>query len=225
MIATPGFELGPPRFEAFAAMVFAGLTVRYDPRSRPKSLAIGSGLRLTSADPGQVDEINYGVIFNFDAEGNFDYKSPSKSTPLRRCPPDLRISMCLREYAVFKYRGPVMAIRDTMSAIFGRWLPQSGLRRLTVRPSRGTARNTIRHPHGRAGNLGSDKRDPRQSHRPLIGGLLLFVVEGTFTITGLGIGLLPGVPRDERGLRVGRRVGHRTPPAGWHDPGHDHPRR
>ena len=38
-------------------------------------------------------------------------------------------SVPANQYAVFTHRGPVMAIQDTYTAIFGTWLPPSGYRR------------------------------------------------------------------------------------------------
>ena len=74
MSATPATELEPPRFENFRPILFAGLAEHYDCQS-PAGIPdqwqrFGPNIGRI---PGQVGPIAYGVIYNFDSEGNFDY--------------------------------------------------------------------------------------------------------------------------------------------------------
>ncbi len=128
MSATPATELEPPRFENLRPILFAGLTERYDCQS-PAGIPdqwqrFGPNIGRI---PGQVGPIAYGVIYNFDSEGNFDYMCAVEVNGPSALPKGLStLQVPGRKYAIFPHRGHIAGIRGTMSAIWSQWLPQSG---------------------------------------------------------------------------------------------------
>jgi AraC family transcriptional regulator len=128
MNATPSTELEPPRFENFRPILFAGLVERYNCQS-PAGIAdqwqrFGPHIGRI---PGQVGPIAYGVIYNFDSEGNFDYMCAVEVGGPSALPNGLsNLHVPVRKYAIFSHRGHIAGIRGTMSAIWSQWLPQSG---------------------------------------------------------------------------------------------------
>lgn len=128
MSATPATELEPPRFENFRPILFAGLVARYDCQS---PAGIPDQWQVFGPDigriPGQVGQIAYGVIYNFDSDGSFDYMSAVEVSGPSDLPKGLTtLHVPARKYAVFYHRGHIAGIRGTMSAIWGQWLPKSG---------------------------------------------------------------------------------------------------
>jgi AraC family transcriptional regulator len=126
--ATPGTELEPPRFENYRPILFAGLAERYDCQSSggipDQWQRFGPNIGRI---PGQVGSIAYGVIFNFDSEGNFDYMCAVEVSGPSALPKGLsNLQVPGHKYAIFSHRGHIAGIRATMSAIWSEWLPQSG---------------------------------------------------------------------------------------------------
>lgn len=77
--------------------------------------------------PGQVGWGAYGVVFNFDREGTFDYLAGVEIAENADAPHGLELlTIPEREYAVFEHRGHIAGIRDTIGAIWREWLPASG---------------------------------------------------------------------------------------------------
>ena len=130
MNAIPAAELEPPRFENFRPILFAGIVERYDCQS-PAGIPdqwqrFGPNIGRI---PGQVGSIAYGVVYNFDSEGNFDYMCAVEVSGTSTLPKGLStLQVPARKYAVFSHRGHVAGVCGTMSAIWGQWLPQSGHR-------------------------------------------------------------------------------------------------
>jgi AraC family transcriptional regulator len=99
--------------------------------------------------PGQVNGCAYGVIYNGDDEGNYDYLCGVEVADFSRLPAEMtRLRIPEQRYAVFDHPGHVSAIRATCSAIWSEWLPGSGhqmadgpvleLYRETFDPEKGT---------------------------------------------------------------------------------------
>jgi AraC family transcriptional regulator len=77
--------------------------------------------------PAQTGSKTYGVCFNFDGTGNFDYMCAvevSEAAPLP--PPLMHLPVTEQNYAVFTHRGPISEIGKTWDAIYSEWPEKSG---------------------------------------------------------------------------------------------------
>ncbi|MGF6812447.1 AraC family transcriptional regulator [Paraburkholderia sp. Clong3] len=121
-------HLDPPRFEDARAFLVAGLSERYTCES---SKAIPSQWQRFGAwygrVPGQVGKVAYGVGYNADELGNFDYMCGVEVSDFSALPPELsRVRIAAQRYAVFAHREHISGIRRTMNTIWNQWLPASG---------------------------------------------------------------------------------------------------
>jgi AraC family transcriptional regulator len=121
-------DLEPPRFETPQPLFIAGLCERYTCES---SAAIPAQwqrfLPHLGNVPGQVGQVAYGVNFNPDDEGNFDYLCGVQVPDFSKLPRDWgRVRIPQHRYAVFLHRGHISGIRNTHSTIWNHWLPASG---------------------------------------------------------------------------------------------------
>jgi AraC family transcriptional regulator len=128
MTSTPTSELEPPRFETLKPMLFAGLVERYDCQS-PAGIP-NQWQRFApflGNIPRQVGKIAYGVIYNFDGDGHFDYLCGVEVAAAGDLPKGITsLPVPAQKYAVFTHRGHIAGIRATISAIWSKWLPESG---------------------------------------------------------------------------------------------------
>jgi AraC family transcriptional regulator len=120
--------LEPPRFETHKAMLIAGIGERY---SCENSAGIPSQWQRFQPHlghvPGQVDKVAYGVVCNQDDAGDFDYIAGVEVRDFSEAPADFaRVRVPQQRYAVFKHREHISGIRNTMTAIWTKWLPESG---------------------------------------------------------------------------------------------------
>lgn len=77
--------------------------------------------------PRQCGHVTYGVSLNCDDHGNFDYIAGVEVSDFDALPADFtRTRVPSQSYAVFEHRGHVTAIKQTYTAIWRDWLPQSG---------------------------------------------------------------------------------------------------
>ena len=117
-----------PRFEDRGLIFFAGLTARYhhdhveDIPAQWQRFAPHLG-----KIPGQVGWKTYGVCFNFDGAGSFDYMcavevagEPPLPSPLTHLP------VAAQHYAVFTHRDHISKIGKTWDAIYNEWPKASG---------------------------------------------------------------------------------------------------
>ena len=123
-------ELEPPRFEAGTPLLLAGFMARY---SCETSSAIPAQWQRfvphIGTLPGQVGNVAYGVCYNSDDDGNFDYLSAAQVADFSKLSSDwTRLRVPAQRYAVFKHRDHVSTIRRTWNTIFNKWLPESGHR-------------------------------------------------------------------------------------------------
>jgi len=128
MTSTPLPELAPPRFETRKAFTAAGLTGRYNcdsPAGIPDQWQrLGPYLGHI---PGQIGPTCYGVVFNFDREGNFDYLCGAEVAGTPRLPEGFStVSVPEQKYAVFAHKGHIAGIRSLCAAIWSQWFPKSG---------------------------------------------------------------------------------------------------
>jgi AraC family transcriptional regulator len=122
-------DLPPPRFESLKPLLVAGLCERYNHESSKAIPAQWQRFQPYIGNiPGQIGGTAYGVCFNGDDEGNFDYIAGVEVTDFSRLPPELaRVRLAAQTYAVFSHRGHVSTIRRTIMTIWNQWLPQSEL--------------------------------------------------------------------------------------------------
>jgi AraC family transcriptional regulator len=128
MNAVPVSELAPPRFETLNRRVFAGLVERYNCES---SAGIPNQWQRFVPHLGTIPRRRgpetFGVVYNFDGDGNFDYMCGVEITGSPDLPTGLTtLTVPEQNYAVFTHRGHVAGIRSTISAIWSKWFPESG---------------------------------------------------------------------------------------------------
>jgi AraC family transcriptional regulator len=124
-LSTP---LEPPRFVDGKPFLVAGLSERY---SCDTSMAIPSQWQRFGAYFGkllvQVGNVAYGVCYNADAKGNFDYLCGVEVSDASALPDALiPLPIEAQRYAVFNHRDSISTLRLTMAAIWTQWLPSSG---------------------------------------------------------------------------------------------------
>ncbi len=122
-------SFGTPRFVSHRALTIAGFRGRYGSsdlsgipglwqRFRPHVGSLTDALRGTC----------YGVSYDPDEAGNFDYLAGTEVADLSDVPAELDyVRIAARRYAVFAHRDHISAIGRTFSAIWNAWLPASGL--------------------------------------------------------------------------------------------------
>lgn len=128
MDSTPLPELAPPRFENTTPLLLAGLRARYDQQT---SAGIPSQWERLHAYlghvPKQIGETAYGACYNTDEEGNFDYLAGVEVRDFSDLPAEFAtLRVPAHRYAVFRQNEHISAIRRTFSAIWSKWLPESG---------------------------------------------------------------------------------------------------
>jgi AraC family transcriptional regulator len=85
--------------------------------------------------PGQVGDVAYGVCYNTDDAGHFDYLAGVEVADFVAVPKDFaRIRLTEQRYAVFWHGEHVSTVRGTFKAIFNEWLPNSGYRNADAAP-------------------------------------------------------------------------------------------
>ncbi|MDB5888039.1 MAG: AraC family transcriptional regulator [Rhodocyclales bacterium] len=122
-------ELESPRFENRKSLLVAGLSERYDQASSAGIPAQWQRFMpyFESGIPGQVGRDAYGVTFNFDDNGNFDYLCGVELADFSGLPAALsRLRIGEQRYLVFWHRGHISTIRRTWNSIWNKWLPESG---------------------------------------------------------------------------------------------------
>ncbi|TGK06645.1 AraC family transcriptional regulator [Leptospira semungkisensis] len=125
MNAEPLPELDPPRFETIPPRLMVGITEHYDcqaPGGIPNQWQKFSS--YLGNIQGQTGPTAYGVCYNFDAEGFFDYMTCVEVSNSSNIPKELKsLKLSSQKYAVFTHKGHVAGIRATFAAIEKNWLP------------------------------------------------------------------------------------------------------
>jgi AraC family transcriptional regulator len=121
-------HLAPPRFVDGAALLIAGSGARY---TCDESAAIPAQwqkfLPSFGSVPEQIGRIAYGVRYNGDDDGNFDYLCGVEVGTFTGLPARWdRVRVPEQRYAVFRHADHVSNIRRTHHTIWSAWLPQSG---------------------------------------------------------------------------------------------------
>lgn len=136
MDETPGTSLRPPRMESGRPLLIAGLGGHFDFENTGGIPGLWQRFHEHIGNvPGQVGKVAYGVCYNTDEAGNFDYIAGVEVTDFTALPKDFaRLRLTEQLYAVFTHDQHVSAIRGTFMAIFNDWLPNSGYRGADAAP-------------------------------------------------------------------------------------------
>jgi AraC family transcriptional regulator len=118
----------PVRFENGKVLLLAGIVQRY-------TCETSAGIPLQwqrftphiGNVPGQIGRAAFGVRWNGDEEGNFEYLCGIEVSGFSRLPAELaHVRIPAQKYAVFSHREHISTIRSTWVTIWNTWLPDSG---------------------------------------------------------------------------------------------------
>jgi AraC family transcriptional regulator len=126
----------PPRIEDGRVVLIAGLGGHFSFENVAGIPALWHrfGPHLGNV-PGQVGSVRYGVCYNTDDAGEFDYIAGVEVRDFASLPDDFaRLRVAEQRYAVFEHREHVSTVRGTFMAIFNEWLPNSGYRNADAAP-------------------------------------------------------------------------------------------
>jgi AraC family transcriptional regulator len=124
------FSLAEPRFENFGRLLITGLRLRFEPATRHQIPLLWQRFApLIGAVPGQIGHVSYGVCYNGDGKGSFDYLAGVEVAGFDVLPETMScLTIEPQFYAVFSHDGPIGDLPVTVEAIWRQWLPQSGRR-------------------------------------------------------------------------------------------------
>jgi AraC family transcriptional regulator len=128
MEETIGTSLPIARFENDKVLLIAGSVQRYTcetssgiPSQWQRFLPHVGGI------PGQVGPTAFGVRWNGDEDGSFDYLCGVQVSDFSTLPSEFaHVRIPAQKYAVFSHREHVSTIRSTWATIWNKWLPESG---------------------------------------------------------------------------------------------------
>jgi AraC family transcriptional regulator len=120
--------LQPPRIEEGRALLVAGLREHFAFENLGGLPGLWQHFHEHLGNvPGQVGGIAYGVCYNTDDAGHFDYIAGVEVVDFASLPREFaRLRLGEQRYAVFTHREHVSTVRGTFMAIFNDWLPKSG---------------------------------------------------------------------------------------------------
>jgi AraC family transcriptional regulator len=121
--------LEEPRFENGKLLLVAGLGERFNVEGNQGVAALWQRFTPHIGNiPGQRGHVAYGVMSNFDDEGNFDYVAGMEVADFSDLPAEFsRVRIPEQRYVVFTHSEHISMIRRTMHTIYSKWLPESGL--------------------------------------------------------------------------------------------------
>jgi AraC family transcriptional regulator len=121
-------HLEAPRFVDGKPLLVAGFSERYHCESSSGIPAQWQRFNaIFGKVPGQVGNIAYGVSYNADDSGNFDYLCGVEMADFSALSEELsRVRIGAQRYAVFTHREHISTIRRTWNTIWNKWLPESG---------------------------------------------------------------------------------------------------
>jgi AraC family transcriptional regulator len=128
MDSTPMPDLAPPRFESAKPLLLAGLVARYNQQTSASIPSQWERLQpYLGHVPKQVGQTAYGACYNSDDEGNFDYLAGVEVGDFSDVPDGFAtLRVPAHRYAVFRQSEHISSIRRTFSAIWSKWMPESG---------------------------------------------------------------------------------------------------
>ncbi len=121
-------DLKPPRFENGRPLLIAGLGERYTWETSKAVPAQWQRFVPYLGDISrQVGRDTFGVAYNGDDEGNFDYLAGVEVADFSDLPAAFsRLRIGPQKYAVFSHREHISTIRRTVKTVWSKWLPESG---------------------------------------------------------------------------------------------------
>jgi AraC family transcriptional regulator len=122
-----------PRFENKKAMIMTGTRVHYTSETMNDIPAQWERFaKHIGKVPNEVGRAAYGVGFNFEKTPfGFDYMTAVEISTDGHLPGDfVTAEIPTQRYAIFRHEGHVSTIRDTIDAIWNKWLPNSGYKAL-----------------------------------------------------------------------------------------------
>jgi AraC family transcriptional regulator len=124
----PRTRITPARFEDGPVLLVAGIAQRYTCETSAGIPAQWQQfLPRIGTIEGQTSQTAFGVRFNADDDGNFDYLCGVEVVNFSRLASDLnRLRIAPQKYAVFSHREHISTVRSTWSTIWNKWLPESG---------------------------------------------------------------------------------------------------
>jgi AraC family transcriptional regulator len=123
-------NLQAPRFETSKPLLVAGIGERYTCESSAGIPGQWQRFHQTvESIPDRIGKVAYGVCFNGDDAGNFDYIAGVEVSDFSDLPREFsRVRIPEHRYAVFTHPDHVSTIRRTVNTIWNQWLPASGLK-------------------------------------------------------------------------------------------------
>jgi AraC family transcriptional regulator len=121
-------DLRPVRFEQGKPMLIAGLGERYTWESSKAIPAHWQRLvPCLGTMPRRLGTTTFGLSYNGDDEGNFDYIAGCEVADFSELPTAFsRLRLTAQKYVVFAHTAHISEIRRTVCTIWTRWLPESG---------------------------------------------------------------------------------------------------
>lgn len=128
MSAAPLANLATPRFETMKPRFFAGLVERHNCEDGAGIPAQWQAFQpYIGALPGQVGAVAYGLAYDMDGDGNFNYLCGCEVTDFSGVPKGLGAKRVPPQtYAVFHQKDHIAAIRQVIATVFRKWMPESG---------------------------------------------------------------------------------------------------
>lgn len=121
-------DLAPARIEDHDALTIAGLGERYTFEKNHAIPALWQRF-IPHIDHihGRIGGNTYGVCYNGNGEGNFDYICGVAVSSISDLPGDFKtVKLYSGKYAVFRHVGHISGIRATRNTIWNKWFPESG---------------------------------------------------------------------------------------------------
>jgi AraC family transcriptional regulator len=127
--------LAPPHFEQGRLLLIAGLGGKYSLDTHQNIPALWQRLQPHLGNvPGQVfaggggkGGRTFGVCYNMDDDGNFDYLAGVEVSGFSDLPAEFaRLRIAAQRYAIFTHREHVSTIHSVGMTIWTKWLPESG---------------------------------------------------------------------------------------------------
>jgi AraC family transcriptional regulator len=128
-----------PRFENGRAMLMAGTHVHYTSETMNSIPAHWERFaKYIGKVPNEVGHAAYGLCFNFvKTPFSFDYMCAVEISAAGHLPDNFVIAeIPAQRYAIFRHDEHVAKIRDTIDAMWNRWLPNSGHTALVGQPEK-----------------------------------------------------------------------------------------
>jgi AraC family transcriptional regulator len=136
MDETPKTTLRPPRMVDGPVLLIAGLGGHFTFENLGGLPGLWQRFHPHLGNvPGQAGDVAYGVCYNTDEAGHFDYIAGVEVADFASLPPEFaRLRVAEQHYAVFTHEDHVSTVRGTFMAIFNDWLPKSGYRSADAPP-------------------------------------------------------------------------------------------